>query len=85
MGVIMLFANMGRLLGPLWAGFAFPSTNKTKGTFGSAKLYLACLGFIAIASVGFLIGYIKIQRKKRRSTFEATSAAEQNAKILGDH
>eukprot|EP00026_Physarum_polycephalum_P022027 Phypoly_transcript_25753.p1 GENE.Phypoly_transcript_25753~~Phypoly_transcript_25753.p1 ORF type:complete len:162 (+),score=13.27 Phypoly_transcript_25753:60-488(+) len=85
MGLIMLFANMGRLLGPLWAGFAFPSTNLEKGTFGSDELYLTCLGYIVFASTAFLLGYIFIQRRRKRPNFEVTSAQEQGAKILGDH
>jgi len=85
MGLIMLFANMGRLVGPLWAGYAFPSTNLEKGSFGSAKLYLACLGYIFVASSAFMIGYVQIQRKRKRPNFEVASAQEQDAKLLGDH
>ena len=66
MGLIMLFANMGRLLGPLWAGFAYPSdyNNSGPGNFGSEKVYLVCGGFIVVASLAFLVGYMKFQKKR---------------------
>ncbi len=86
MGIIMFFANMGRLWGPLWAGYAFPYVKADGTSVGSALLYSGCGAFICLTSILFLIGYMKFQKKKRPVTlpYEPTPQGVEDAKPLLD-